>query len=73
MAQWKSEGRSGKPLAHPEIDLAHTDRTDLGYLVAGLPMITPVNTQTMYHPVGSCAMGSGDSAAVDPEHRGQPG
>jgi hypothetical protein len=31
--------RSGEPLAHPEIDLAYTDRTDLDVLVAGLRMV----------------------------------
>ncbi len=58
-----SAGPFARHLAAPFLPAASTPTTeDLVELVRS-------HTQTLYHPVGTCAMGTGEQAVVDPELR----
>jgi choline dehydrogenase len=57
------EGRFGSLIAGPA--LHGSDTLDDAALEAHIARWT----QTLYHPVGTCAMGSGDDAVVEPDLR----
>ncbi len=63
MLEIASTGPFARHLAAPFLPATGTPSTeDLVELVRS-------HTQTLYHPVGTCAMGSGERAVVDPELR----
>jgi choline dehydrogenase len=66
-AQAFIEMSTAGPLASHLQEMYFPTRTRFG--TAEFKAAARAHTQTMYHPVGSCAMGSGSDAVVDPQLR----